>query len=128
MKYNKLTEEERKVIEKKSTEAPFSGKYDDFFHEGKYVCRKCNNPLFSSEAKFNAGCGWPSYDEDYPGAVKRLPDADGVRTEVQCANCGAHLGHVFEGEGFTKKNTRYCVNSLSIKFIPKNQKMPEVIV
>lgn len=125
--YNKLTPEEEHVIVGKGTEAPFTGEYNDFFKEGTYVCRRCNNPLFSSAAKFNAGCGWPSFDEEISGAVKRLPDADGSRTEIECANCSAHLGHVFLGEHETENDTRHCVNSLSIRFIPKEQAMPEVI-
>lgn len=127
MKYNPLTEEEKHVIENKGTEAPFTGEYDDFYKEGVYVCRKCNNPLFTSKAKFDAGCGWPSFDENFPGAVKRLPDTDGQRVEIQCANCSGHLGHVFEGEKFTDKDTRHCVNSLSIRFIPNGKKNPGVI-
>lgn len=123
---NKLTPEEARVILRKGTEAPFSGEYEDFFEEGTFVCRQCNAPLFTSESKFNAGCGWPSFDENYPDAVKRVPDADGRRTEIQCANCDAHLGHVFLGERFTKKNTRHCVNSLSIRFYSKDQELPAV--
>lgn len=117
--YNKLTPEEERVIINKGTEPPFSGKYDDFYKDGVYVCRRCNNPLFSSEAKFNAGCGWPAFDAHFEGAVNQIPDEDGVRTEIQCAKCGAHLGHVFKGEKLTQKDTRHCVNSLSIKFLPK---------
>ena len=120
VKYNPLTPEEENVIIGKATEAPFSGEYDDFFQAGIYVCRRCNNPLFDSAAKFKSGCGWPSFDDEFPGAVKRLPDADGHRVEIVCANCGAHLGHVFTGEKLTPKDTRHCVNSLSIKFIAKN--------
>ena len=116
MQFNQLTPEEKKVIEQKGTEAPFKGEYDNFYKPGKYVCRKCNNPLFSSKAKFDAGCGWPAFDDNFPDAVKRIPDKDGFRVEIQCAKCGGHLGHVFEGEKFTKTNTRHCVNSLSIKF------------
>jgi peptide-methionine (R)-S-oxide reductase len=116
MKLKKLTEEEKRVIIDKETEAPFSGEYNDFYKEGVYVCRQCEQPLFSSEAKFKSGCGWPSFDE-YEGAVERIPDADGLRTEIVCSNCKGHLGHVFEGEGFTRKDTRHCVNSLSIKFV-----------
>lgn len=127
MKYNELTPEEKKVIEERGTEAPFSNEYDKFYQEGTFICRKCNNPLFSSKAKFDAGCGWPAFDENFPNAVKRIPDPDGVRTEIQCANCGAHLGHVFLGEHFTEKNTRYCANSLSIRFVPKGKDLPEVI-
>ncbi len=122
MKFNDLTPEEKQIIENKGTEAPFSGEYDDFYKEGIYVCRRCNNQLFESAAKYDAGCGWPAFDDHYPNAVKRLPDPDGQRVEIECANCGAHLGHVFEGEKLTEKDTRHCVNSLSIKFVPKEAK------
>jgi len=127
MGYNNLSSDEKKVIEDKGTEAPFTGEYDKFYRDGIYVCRKCNNPLFPSKAKFDAGCGWPAFDENFPDAVKRQFDADGQRIEVICANCMAHLGHVFEGEKMTGKDTRHCVNSLSIRFIPKGEKMPEVL-
>jgi methionine-R-sulfoxide reductase len=116
--YNPLSAEERYVIELKGTEPPFTGEYDDFFEPGVYVCRRCNSELYRSTDKFEAHCGWPAFDQEIPGAVKRLPDPDGVRTEIECANCGAHLGHVFFGEGFTATNTRHCVNSLSMKFVP----------
>lgn len=117
VKMNTLTPEEERVIVHKGTEMPFSGEYDDFWEEGTYICRRCETPLYVSNAKFHSGCGWPSFDQEIPGAVKRLPDPDGQRIEIECANCGAHLGHVFEGEGFTDKNTRHCVNSISMKFV-----------
>ena len=120
-KYGKLTKEEKEVIINKGTEAPFVGKYFAFWERGTYICKRCGAPLYRSETKFEAGCGWPSFDDEIPGAVKRIPDADGVRTEIQCAKCGAHLGHVFFREGFTKKNTRHCVNSISMDFIPESQ-------
>lgn len=127
MAYNNLTPKERKIIEDKETETPFSGECDNFYKDGIFICRKCNAPLFSSKAKFDAGCGWPAFDENFPNAVKRLPDPDGRRIEIRCSNCNAHLGHVFEGEKFTNKNTRHCVNSLSIRFISKKNKMPEIL-
>ncbi|MBM4400732.1 MAG: methionine-R-sulfoxide reductase [Crenarchaeota archaeon] len=117
-KYKKLTREEESVITHKGTEKPFTGKYYAFWERGTYVCKRCGAPLYRSENKFEAGCGWPSFDDEISGAVKRTPDADGVRTEITCANCGAHLGHVFVGEGFTKKSVRHCVNSISVDFIP----------
>jgi methionine-R-sulfoxide reductase len=117
-KYNKLTKEEERVIVNKGTEVPFTGKYFAFWEKGTYVCRRCGAALYRSENKFEADCGWPSFDDEIPGAVKKSPDPDGMRTEISCANCGAHLGHVFLGEGFTKKNTRHCVNSISMDFIP----------
>ena len=130
--YNKLTSEEEDIIEGKGTEEPFTGEYDDFYEDGVFICKKCNAPLFSSQSKFDAGCGWPAFDEEYPNSLKRLLDQDGEkdlndpssRTEIQCANCNAHLGHEFVGEHLTDKNTRHCVNSLSIKFIPKIEKLP----
>lgn len=118
MPFNPLTPEETDIIEHKGTEAPFSGEYDHTFDKGTYICKRCNAELYRSESKFNSGCGWPSFDDAIPGAVKRLPDADGRRVEIQCASCNGHLGHVFEGEQLTDKNTRHCVNSLSMRFIP----------
>lgn len=122
MKFNPLTLEEQKVILQKGTEYPFTGKWLNNKKEGTYVCRQCNLPLYRSEDKFESNCGWPSFDDEIPGAVKRIPDADGRRTEIVCSNCGGHLGHVFEGEGFTPKNTRHCVNSISMDFIPVMEK------
>ncbi len=119
MKLNKLTKEEERVIVYKGTEIPFSGEYEKNYAPGIYVCKRCGTPLYESESKFDAGCGWPSFDSEIEGSVNRVPDPDGERTEIECKKCGAHLGHVFVGEGFTEKNTRHCVNSISMKFIPR---------
>lgn len=125
MTYNELTADEKRVIEDKGTEAPFTGEYDKHFDDGVYICRRCNALLYDAKDKFASPCGWPGFDAEYPDAVKRNTDADGRRTEILCAACGAHLGHVFTGEGLTEKNTRHCVNSLSIRFVPRKFKGSE---
>ncbi|MCC8089445.1 MAG: bifunctional methionine sulfoxide reductase B/A protein [Rikenellaceae bacterium] len=118
---NELTDYERHVIQNKGTEVPFTGEYYNHKEKGTYTCKQCGESLYRSEDKFDSGCGWPSFDDEIEGKVKRIPDADGRRTEIVCASCGGHLGHVFEGEGFTDKNTRHCVNSISMKFTPDNE-------
>ena len=121
MKYNNLTQDEKYIIEQKGTEYRFSGIYNDFYEEGVYLCKKCNAPLYKSEDKFKSSCGWPSFDDEIVGAIRKVPDIDGRRVEIVCQKCGGHLGHIFEGEGFTSKNIRHCVNSLSLNFQSKKE-------
>lgn len=125
--FNTLDEFERYVIEEKGTERPFSGQYNDFFVQGHYCCKRCNAPLYRSEHKFSSHCGWPSFDDEIEGAVARVPDADGRRVEIVCANCQGHLGHVFEGELLTEKNIRHCVNSVSMTFISADIQSPDIL-
>jgi peptide-methionine (R)-S-oxide reductase len=128
LKYNRLTPEEQRVLLFKGTDRPFSGKYTDSKRDGTYLCKRCNAPLYDSKDKFSSNCGWPSFDDELKGAVKRKLETDGTgRVEIVCACCGGHLGHVFEGEQFTDKNTRHCVNSSSMKFIARGNELPKVI-
>ena len=123
IEYNTLTPDEEYVILRKGTERPFGENYEEFKSQGAgtYICRQCNAPLYKTDAKFDSHCGWPSFDDEIDGAVKRITDADGRRIEIVCNNCNGHLGHVFLGEGMTAKNTRHCVNYTSIKFVPDNK-------
>lgn len=126
-KYNELNADEQYVILKKGTERPYTGEFVDNKKAGTYICRQCNAPLYRSEDKFESDCGWPSFDDEVEAAVRREVDADGRRIEILCENCDGHLGHVFEGERYTSKNTRHCVNSISMEFIPDGKEIPATI-
>ncbi|HAD57675.1 MAG TPA: methionine-R-sulfoxide reductase [Planctomycetaceae bacterium] len=128
VKFNSLSEFEEWIILRKGTERAFVGEYTDTEDAGTYICRRCNAPLYKSDHKFHSNCGWPAFDDEIKGAVERKVDADGYRVEILCKNCGGHLGHVFEGEQFTDKNVRHCVNSVSMKLVRKGEKLPEVIL
>lgn len=125
--YNTLSDFESYVLLKKGTERAYTGEYTDLEDAGTYICRRCNAPLYTSKDKFHSGCGWPAFDDAVEGAVHQSVDADGYRTEITCTNCGGHLGHVFFGEQMTKKDTRHCVNSVSMKFVPEGQPLPAVV-
>ncbi len=127
MAYNPLNQAEARIILEQGTEAPFQGEYDRFYEDGTYICRQCNNSLFDAKTKFDAGCGWPAFDDHFPGAVKQVADPDGRRVEIRCAHCDGHLGHVFTGEQLTEKNTRHCVNSLSVRFVDRTKALPPLL-